>query len=380
MAVDISKVNTLYLNDRKVKALYINGKKAFPLASTVTFANNLEAYDISGGVWGNIEEISPISAAPGNTIPAESVPARTEVSYTLSGITYTAYNTSDMWYLDSACTQKFNFDVDVITEDTVLYRKWGCESKTIDKSDAAGSMTFTLPKFVDTISGYCIGGGGNSGAKSGIKTDVSADAEVSIVGSGSNGAAASFSATKVNGGESVTLYAGASQTASYINVNGERKVTGAGGSVGGTTGNYNLQDMDPERHITNGSVNIPLYLLEYASSTRLVSGRSVIGDVSFQYYTQRDSGSALYVGLRIMLNGTVKWDRLVYSVRYKYYEDDLRWSSPDHEGSYVNNYHLGTASTYGQGGFGGFCLSTNKATVSISAQAGYRGRAYVTIS
>lgn len=380
MAVDISKVNTLYLNDRKVKALYINGKKAFPLASTVTFANNLEAYDISGGVWGDIEEISPISAAPGNTIPAESVPARTEVSYTLSGITYTAYNTSDMWYRDSACTQKFNFGTDVITEDTTLYRKWGCESKTIDKSDAAGSLTFTLPKFVDTISGYCIGGGGNSGAKSGIDAETSKNAEVSIVGCGTNGTATSFSAVTVTGGVPVTLYAGGSQTASYVNINGTRKITGAGGTTGGTVGNFNLMDSSPEHYIIGRT---PIWFAFYHGGytrTNIVDGYSRTGRVSFQYIKEGligGSGSKYGILLKVMLDGSIKWSRRVAIVEYDTEDGYELYTS---SGDRVSNYHLGTASTYGQGGYGGFCLSVGNHSVSISSQAGYRGRAYVTVS
>lgn len=357
-----------------------------PPTVTVTFDDNLANYYMEGETWGTVESVPSAVVMAGQVLSSDVVPEQVTASYTLDSQTYVAFNTNDMWYRDSACTQKFKFGVDVITEDTTLYRKWGCNSKTINKSDAAGSLTFTLPKFVDTISGYCIGGGGASGAKSGINAE-SFNAEVSIVGCGTNGTAKSFSATAVTGGVPVTLYAGAggsssgAGTASYVNINGTRKITGAGGAAGGTVGNYNLGESSPEKYIISRTpIWDALYTYGY-SQTNIVDGHSRTGRVSFQYIKEgRVSGSRYGIILKVMLDGSIKWNRRVSYVNYKGGDDD-EYSLGASYGDSVSNYHFGlTPSSYGQGGYGGFCLSINSDSVSVSSQAGYRGRTYVTVS
>ena len=69
--------------------------------------------------------------------------------------------------------------------------------------------------------------------------------EVGICSEGGWGSASNGTYTSSPGGKTITLYTGAPATASYINVSGNRWLTGAAGSSGGAVkSRFNIYDAD----------------------------------------------------------------------------------------------------------------------------------------
>ena len=351
----------------------------------VTFVDNRAHYATGGESWSNVSLPQARNVFSGDSLSLSGVPVAT-ATYTLSGISYNISCAGTQWYTDSACTKPWDMSSPV-QEDMTLYASWHCSSKTVEQTAAGTALTFTVPKFITSISGYCIGGGG---ASEYAGKDVDDDyCEVAIYGEGGWGSAASFGPTPINGGSTVTLYTGAPASASYININGSRKITGAAGSSGGSiTPRYNIYDYDSsmEKTIVASSITRkPAVLLQCAvnGSTLLVSGKSIRCSVRFQFYRSSGNSSSGTIKLRISTNGGSSWN--AYDEQIGTYKE-----TDENNGTYFREYsfsrssftqksvHAYTPSTYGQPGSGGFSVSRGT-SYKLGQQAGFRGRSYVTL-
>ena len=362
----------------------LDGYSTLPRPSArVTFVDNHAHYSISGESWSNISLPVARNVYIGDAIDASNVSTAT-ATYTLSGNSYSIQCANTQWYTDAACTNIWNM-ASPVTQDMTLYASWHCSGKTIEQTSTGNELTFTVPKFITSIAGYCIGGGGAS-----QYMDASVDdnyCEVGICSEGGWGSASSGTYTSSPGGKTVTLYTGAPAAASYINVSGSRWLTGAAGSSGGAIrARFNIYDADSsyEKKICSVS-SIPCIIQQCArnGSTNLVSGYSIRGSVRFQFYRSSGNSNAGTIKLRISTNGGSSWNAYDKQVCTYSYDDEsgavwnLLWgirmsSNP------VGATHAYTPSTYGQPGSGGYAVSFGK-SYKVAQQAGYRGRAYVTL-
>ncbi len=362
----------------------LDGYSTLPRPSArVTFVDNRAHYAISGESWSNISLPVARNIYIGDAIEASNVPTAT-ATYTLSGNSYSIQCANTQWYTDAACTKIWNM-ASAVTQDMTLYASWHCSGKTIEQTSTGKEFTFTVPKFITSISGYCIGGGGAS-----QYMDASVDdnyCEVGICSEGGWGSASNGTYTSSPGGKTITLYTGAPATASYINVSGNRWLTGAAGSSGGAVkSRFNIYDADSsyEKKICSVS-SIPCIIQQCAKngSTNLVNGYSIRGNVRFQFYRSSGNSNAGTIKLRISTNGGSSWNAYDKQVCTYSYNDEsgsvwnLLWgirmsSNP------VGATHAYTPSTYGQPGSGGYAVSFGK-SYKVTQQAGYRGRSYVTL-
>lgn len=351
----------------------------------VTFVDNRACYSVNGGSWSNISLPPARNVFIGDSLGFSTVPAATAI-YTLSGISYNISCADTQWYTDSACTKIWDMSSSV-QGDMTLYASWHCSGKTVEQAAADTALTFTVPKFITSISGYCIGGGG---ASEYAGKDVDDDyCEVAVYGEGGWGSASSFGPTPINGGSTVTLYTGAPASASYININGNRKITGAAGSSGGSiTPRYNIYDYDSsmEKTIVASSVTSKPAVLQQCArngSTLLVSGKSIRGSVRFQFYRSSGNSSSGAIKLRISTNGGSSWNAYDEQIgTYKETEEDhgtyFRRYSFSRSNFSQKSVHAYTPSTYGQPGSGGFSVSRGT-SYKLGQQAGFRGQSYVTL-
>lgn len=354
-----------------------------PMAK-VTFVDNRSHYSISGESWSNVSLPVSRNVFIGEAIDASNV-AKATATYTLSGIAYGIECANNQWYTDEACTKLWNM-ASAVTQDMTLYASWHCNGKTVEQTSTGAALTFTVPKFISSIAGYCIGGGGAS-QYMGDSVDDNC-CEVGICAEGGWGSASSGTYTSSPGGKTVTLYTGAPAAASYINISGSRWLTGAAGSSGGSIKSlFNIYDADSsyERKICSVS-SVPCIVQQCAKngSTNLVEGYSIRGSVRFQFYRASGNATSGTIKLRISTNGGSSWNAYDKQVCTYYYDPDdhgMYWSALwgiNMSSNPAAATHAYTPSTYGQPGSGGYAVSFGK-SYKVAQQAGYRGRSYVTL-
>jgi hypothetical protein len=294
------------------------------------------------------------------------------------------------WYMETSCTNAVSAST-VPTGNVTYYAKWVISgSVTLDRNATAGGVYYLLPKFIKKIvREYARGGGGASGSTSTCDADpVSTEVcEVAICGSGGWGAVADQTYNRaISGGNQIYLYAGAGGTtggggASYVNLDGTRLETGNGGGVGTSSSNrYNLYDTSPEKNICDYSYS-PCITLQicYKGSTKIVSGHSRVGDISFQYYgTANVKNKNTPINIRFYLDGssTVWTSRSTVGYYYNDSEGDIHQKVGN---SHNTTVRRGTPSGAGCPGYGGYAISTGSDR-SLTQQAGIAGRAFVTVS
>ena len=349
----------------------------------VIFADNRSHYAISGDSWTNVSLPAARSVLIGDAIDASDVSTAT-ATYTLSGYSYSIECANTQWYTDAACTELWDM-TSAVNQDMTLYASWHCAGKTIEQTSTGTELTFTVPKFINSVEGYCIGGGGASQYMNASVDDNYC--EVGICAEGGWGSASSGTYTSSPGGKAITLYTGASSATSYINVSGSRWLTGAGGSSGGSIKSlFNIYDVDSsfEKKICS-TTTVPCIIQQcaYHGSTKLVDGYSIRGNIRFQFYRSSGNSYSGTIKLRISTNGGSSWnayDRQVCTYSYDE-ENGVLWyklwgikmsSNP------VGATHAYTPSTYGQPGSGGYAVSFGS-SYKVTQQEGYRGRSYVTL-
>ena len=349
----------------------------------VTFVDNRAHYAISGDSWSNVSLPASRNVYIGDSIGGSNVSTAT-ATYTLSGNSYSITCANTQWYTDAACTNLWNM-ASVVNQDMTLYASWHCSGKTVEQASTGKELTFTVPKFITSVAGYCIGGGGAS-QYMGASVDDNY-CEVGICGEGGWGSAASGTYTTSPGGKTVTLYTGSPAAASYINISGGRWLTGVAGSSGGSIkSRFNIYDADSsyEKKICSTS-SVPCIISQCAmnGSTNLVSGYSIRGSVRFQFYRSSGNSNEGTIKLRISTNGGASWNAYDKQVCTYSYDSDgtLFWSSRwgiRMSSNPVGATHAYTPSTYGQPGSGGYAVSFGS-SYTVAQQAGYRGRSYVTL-
>ena len=349
----------------------------------VTFVDNRSHYSISGESWSNISLPAARDVLIGDSIDVSNISTAT-ATYTLAGYSYDIECANTQWYLDSDCTRIWDMDSEV-TQDMTLYASWHCKGKTIEQTTAGTETTFTVPKFITSVEGYCIGGGG---ASQYMNTSVDDDyCEVGICSEGGWGSSSSGTYTTSPGGKTITLYTGTSGSASYINISGNRWLTGSAGSSGGSVKSlFNIHDADSsfEKKICSVST-IPCIVQQCAikGSTELVNGYSIRGSVRFQFYRSSGNSYAGTIKLRISTNGGSSWNAYDKQVCTYSYDDDSGILWTDKWGIRMSSNpagatHAYTPSTYGQPGSGGYAVSFGH-SYKVNQQAGYQGRSYVTL-
>ena len=353
-----------------------------PMAK-VTFVDNRSHYAISGESWSNVSLPAARNVFIGDAINVSDISTAT-ATYTLSGCSYSIECANTQWYTDAACTIPWDM-ASAVTQDITLYASWHCSGKTVEQTSTGTEFTFTVPKFISSITGYCIGGGGASQYMSGAVEDNYC--EVGICAEGGWGSAANGTYTSSPGGKTITLYTGASASASYINVSGSRWLTGAAGSSGGAIkSRFNIYDADSsyERKICSiGTVPCIVQQCAKNGSTDLVNGYSIRGSVRFQFYRSSGNSNSGTIKLRISTNGGTSWNAYDKQVCTYYYDTDEGMGWSNRWGIVMSSNpagatHAYTPSTYGQPGSGGYAVSFGK-SYTVSQQAGYRGRSYVTM-
>ena len=350
----------------------------------VTFVDNRSHYSVSGESWSNVSLPIAKNVFVGDAIDVSTVSTAT-ATYTLSGNSYNIECTNTQWYMDDACTKIWDM-ASAVTEDMTLYASWHCNGKTVEQTSTGTGLTFTVPKFINSIEGYCIGGGGASEYMNSSVDDNSC--EVGICAEGGWGSAASGTYTASPGGKTVTLYTGASAADSYINISDSRWLTGAAGSSGGSVKSlFNIHDADSsfEKKICSVST-VPCVVQQCAryGSTNLVNGYSIRGSVLFQFYRSSGDSSEGTIRLRISTNGGSSWnayDKQVCTYCYDNEENGFMWSrlwGIEMSSNPAGATHAYTPNTYGQPGSGGYAVSFGS-SYKVTQQEGYRGRSYVTM-
>ncbi|MBR0318894.1 MAG: hypothetical protein IJQ86_06360 [Spirochaetia bacterium] len=419
MAVDFSNVKTLFLNGRPVKDLYINGRKVWPPKAVVTFSQNTAYYNISGNSWSSVSMPQTIEVQRGGVIGSANVIVAT-ASYTLSNITYSIQVLKTNWYKDSALTQPFNLDTDIVNEDMTLYAKWTLVGTKVIAYDTSNKyIDVILPKFIKRMYADCRGGGGASDyATKAVGDDY---CEVGIYASGSYGTF-SYNNTidtnlvpvtaNVSGGETIRLYAGGAAAASYINKSGSRLITGSAGSSGAQVNRrYNIYDVDSdmERKIIDYTTR-PGIVQQcwYKNTTKIVSGYSSRGTMRFQYYMNshpnKNTRYPLYI--RISSNSGSSWNIIsalkVANVTRVYRDSDennddylsyTKVSFTQYGGQIYSlttpsglttisrntNGYANAPAGYGQGGPGGYAVRRSS-DYTFSVKTGNRGYARIIVA
>ncbi len=408
MAADFSNVKTLFLNGRPVKDLYINGRKVWPRKVMVTFDTNItysgSLYYLSEQIFPNGNPATPAAREVSAGSAVGALPTIGDTTYSLSGVSYTIKVSG--WYTDRACTQEVSATW-VPIADTTLYTKWVLNANTQLTRSAAGAVSYVLPKFVKKIvRAYVRGGGGASGANTNISAESGEICEVGLAGSGGWGAVVDNTALNkaISGGNTITLYAGAGGTnkgaggTSYINLDNQRlsyknaqgvtvEFTGNGGAGGATTENrYNLLDTSPEKNICDyNSTPCVGWQIYGKGATKIVSGHSKVGDISFQFYGNKgvwENPTPIHIRFYLDGSSTVWTSRA--NVGYYYFYT----SGGDNEREYytVRKYNShnavvrrATQSGAGCPGYGGYAISTGN-TQNLTSQAGLAGQAFVILS
>ena len=380
--------------------------------SNITFNN--EYYWINGqsgtaALVGNkkqrVSQGSPIGSFPSGYGTSSS-----GLDYSLSGVTYSIYVES--WNTIADGTGTTVKTTDVPTGHVTYYAKWKIAittytnhdgtsvteaTKEIIKQDAAGGLTIVLPKFVKRMYSYCIGGGGGSEY---FGSDVDDDqCEIGIGSEGSWGSTVTnntysggtIGTENMSGGETIYLYAGAAAEASYININGNRLITGNAGTSGGSISRrYNVYDVDSgmEKKILDSKYQSrPGILSQTANkgSTNMVSDYSIRGSVRFQFYRFSGNASSGVMYLRVSTNGGSSWNAYNQKIGSYNYDDEASTVSWISKWGWIRNsftqgsWHAYTPSVYGQPGSGFYAISRGT-SYKPGQQAGFRGRAYIFVS
>ena len=380
------EVSHLNIRESSISSVYgvLDGYISSPRpVLRVTFVDNRSHYAISGDSWSNVSLPAARNVLIGDAIDVSNITTAT-ATYTLSGYSYEIECANTQWYSDAECTRIWDMAA-AVTQDMTLYASWHCNGKTVEQTSTGTELTFTVPKFITSIAGYCIGGGGASQYMSSSVDDNYC--EVGICAEGGWGSSSSGTYTASPGEKTVTLYTGNPAATSYINISGSRWLTGAAGSSGGSIkSNFNIHDAESsyEKKICSTST-VPCIVQQCAEygSTNLVNGYSIRGNVRFQFYRSSGNSMAGTIKLRISTNGGSSWNAYDKQVcTYRYDEDngnlwyrlwDLRMSSNP-----AGATHAYTPSTYGQPGSGGYAVSFGN-SYKVTQQTGYRGRSYVTL-
>ena len=375
----------LNISESATAAVYgiLDGYTTVPRpVARITFVDNRAHYTLSGESWSNVSLPAARNVFIGDSVGASGVSTASAV-YTLSGNAYSITCANTQWYTDAACTSLYDMSSPV-EHDLTLYASWHCSGKTVEQTGTNTALTFTVPKFITSVYGYCIGGGGAS-QYMGSSVDDNL-CEVGICGEGGWGSASSGTYTSAPGGKSVTLYTGAAASASYINISGSRWLTGNAGSSGGSIKSlFNIYDADSsyEKNICDYS-SVPCIIQQcaYKGSTKIVSGYSSRGSIRFQFYRSSGNSASGTIKLRISTDSGASWNAYDKQICTYSYDDEenswrARWglrmsSNP------VGATHAYTPSTYGQPGSGGYAVSFGS-SYKVAQQAGYRGRSYVTL-
>ena len=316
-----------------------NGKtKEAVFGYEINFDTNITTsgsqYYVSGQ---SVSVITPNSrfVAPGDALG--TLPSISNVTYTLSGITYTIY--VEGWYTTKACTTQVTAAT-VPTGNATYYAKWRASAnKTIQNA------TFTCPKFINSAYAY---GRGADGARS----------QDSISAGSYNGCVGFIIMTPPGSGsafeKSYTGIAGASISISSLSVTvaGETKnAYNGGGSTSYKLSSYNLLSVATNK----------------ARTLDVTVGGSTFVELSWPALPSRGSGYYRDITAKWYLNASTYLGSKVIGRFYNDYDKETGWSAASIDNGGYNNWYA----NYGNGAYG--CTSIRKSsnhTLTIPAAGG----------
>lgn len=345
----IRDVKEVSINGKRIATLFVNGKQV-KLTYRITFDTNILTsgtnYFISGqscSVATPTQVNVPIGTAIG------SLPSISNISYTLSGLTYTCNVTA--WCTDRACTQPVNTSW-VPQQNTTLYAKWGMSALSIANSK---NGTFTLPKFASSVA---FSATSNGGSRSAVSTNTSTKGYVAFAMSapGANRTSASKTFTSV-GGKSMTL---AAMSCTVGSESSSCSTPGAGGGITHT-------DSVWRNSLSGGPINL------YASGNYKITITWAGGPSpgSNQGGTETSTVKMYYPASTLVKT-------LTYKIQFTNDEGDGKPKSWSGSGG---NYTVGSGH-YGASGYGvaSAISSGSKVTASVTAASGTGWSRSVTIS